>query len=128
MFVYLGRRPSLIQVELKTIASSAAFILYKFFSSFRTSAFSSVGRSCRRLPKVGWLAVLAGRLAGLLVGDPVEFLGGVGVDSDVSIVLTIMITEGMISGVGMLVFIQETGWIRGFVELIIDQSKFSRDC
>ena len=40
-------------MELKIIALSAEFILYRFFSIDLTRDFSSVGRLKRRLPKVG---------------------------------------------------------------------------
>ena len=53
MFVYLGRRPSFIQVELKTMADSAAFILYRIFSILRTVVLSSTGRLYKREPKPG---------------------------------------------------------------------------
>ena len=96
--------------------------MYKFFSSFRTSDFSSTGRLCRRLPKVGWVAVRAGRLAGdlveflgLLAEGLVGFLGEVGAGSNVSIVLPIMITEGMAFGVDFQVFIRIAGWMRGLL-------------
>ena len=67
--VYFDNRPPLKQVELNTIADSAAFILYRIFSILRMIDFSSTGRLYRRVPKLGPAGI-----AGVLLA---EFLAGI---------------------------------------------------
>ena len=80
-----------MQVELKIIAVSAAFILYKIFSSFRTRFFSSTGRVESKWPKLGSAGTGAGFLVAVegvlrVVGEFPE--GG----TNVSVIAVTMIT------------------------------------
>ena len=63
-WVYLGSRPSFMQVLLYNKAVSAAFILYSIFSIRRITVFSSAGRVERRDPMEG------SATAGFLAVDP----------------------------------------------------------
>ena len=81
------------------MAVSAAFILYRHFSSFLTRDFSSTGRFDIRAPKFGSVGVLAGFLAGVLVG---AFRG-----ADVSIARTII----LLAGRRLVVVVEFAGYI-----------------